>query len=154
MAHFPSCPLSIFDILTTSTISSPLLVVLSPLLLHHHLLSISWRAASASQCARASCPLLLPVASSFPAGCHVASHRAATSCHLLLRRRLKCPSSTPPLHLHWLVVSHLVALPLPSVLFVNTAASQRAATSQLPFTSRSPWLVAALPHVAPLHYIH
>ncbi len=97
------------------------LVVASSLLSCCSLLLFSWHAASALQCAAStllhaatSCPLLRLVASCLQAGCHVASHCAAfISHHLLLRRRLMCPSSTPRLHLHWLVlVSHLVMLPL------------------------------------------
>jgi hypothetical protein len=133
----PSCPLSIPNILTTSTMSLPLLVVLSPLflLLRRHLISISRSAASASRRVGASCPLLLPVASSFPAGCHVASCCAATSPHLLLCCRLTCPSSTPRLHLHRLVVaSHLVALPPPAIL----SSTPPTLSVQPPHASRSP----------------
>jgi hypothetical protein len=116
VAHFPSCPLSIPNILTTSTMSSPLLIVVLPLLLHRHLLLISRRAASALRCAAACCPLCLPVASSLPAGYHVTSCcTASTLHHLSLGCRLTCPSSTPRLHLHRLVVAS-VALPLPPVL--------------------------------------
>jgi hypothetical protein len=114
--------------------SSPLLVVASPLLLRRHLLSISRHAASASQRAAACCPLLLPVVFCSPAGCHVASCcTASTLRHLLLHRRLTYPSSTPRLHLHWLVVAlDLVALPPPPIIL-----------------SKAPPLDAPPPHVAP-----
>ncbi len=114
-------------ILTTSTMSLPLLVIASPLLSCRHLLSIS-------QCAATCCPLLLLVASCSPAGCHVASRRAAsTSHHHLLPRHLVRPSLTPRLHLHRLVVaSDLAALPPPPILL-----------------STPPPLDALPPHVAP-----
>jgi hypothetical protein len=71
------------------------------------------------------CLLLFPVASCLPAGCHAPSHCAAsTSHHLLLHCHLMCPSSTPCLHLHWLVVApHLVTLPPPPILLSTAAAS-------------------------------
>ncbi len=117
VAHFPSCPLSIPNILTTSTKSSLLIVVASPLLSRRHLLSIYRCAASALRCTPTGYLLLLPVASCSPPGCHVTSCRAATLRHLSSRRHLTCPSSTPCLHLHRLVVaSHLVALPPPPAL--------------------------------------
>ncbi len=155
MAHFPSCPLSIPNILTTSTMSSPLLVVALPLLLHRHLLAISRRAASASQCAAACCLLLIPVASCLLAGCHVASHHAATLRHILSHCPLTCPSSSPRFDLHWLVVALHLGCCVASCCaasasrpLVNTAASRRAAASHLLFASCSPRLVATLPHVA------
>jgi hypothetical protein len=95
VAHFSSCPLSIPDILTTSTMSSPFLTVTSPLLLRRHLLLISQRTPFASRCAATCCPLLLPIASCLPAGYNNASCCTATLHHLLLCRRHKCPSSTP-----------------------------------------------------------
>jgi hypothetical protein len=77
---------------------------------------------AASSCPLNSLPLPYnappPLASCLPACFHVTSHRAiSTSCHLLLRHHLTCPSSTPYLHLHWqVVVLHLAALPLPPVI--------------------------------------
>jgi hypothetical protein len=107
-----------------------------PLLLHR---LISQRAASASQRTATCCPLLIPVASCLPAGCHVASCRAANSHHLSLCRHLTCPSSTPCLHLHWLVVaSHLILLPPPPVLL-----------STLPLLNAPPPHVSCLPFVCP-----
>jgi hypothetical protein len=113
-SHWAPCPLM-------PPLDLPLvcqLVVTSPLLSCHHLLSFSPHATSALQRAAASCPPVLPVASCLLAGCHVASRLAASTLHHLpLRRRLTCPSLTPHLNSHQLVVaSHLVALPLPSVL--------------------------------------
>jgi hypothetical protein len=124
MAHFPSCLLSIPDILTTSTMSSPLLVVALPLLSCRHILSISRRAASSSQRAAACCSFLLPVAPCLLAHCHVASHCVASTLHHLLScRRFMCPSSTPRLHLHRLFVTlDLVAMPPPPIL-LSTAPS-------------------------------
>jgi hypothetical protein len=106
------------NILTTSTMSSPLLVVASPLLPRRHLLSISRSATSALRRAATCCLLLLPVASCLPAGCHVPSCRTASTLHhLLLCHHLTCPSSSPRLHLHRPVVaSDLAALPPPPVL--------------------------------------
>jgi hypothetical protein len=129
-SHHVSCPLA-------PPLHLPLvcqLVVALPLLLCRRPLSFFQPAASASRHATASCPHLLLVASCLLAGCHDASRRATTTLHhLLSHHRLTCPSLTPYLHLHWLVVAlHLVALPPPPVLL-----------------STPPPLNALLPYVAP-----
>jgi hypothetical protein len=68
--------------------------------------------------AAASCPPLLPVVSHLLASCYVPSCQAASTMHHLSScRHPTCPSLTPHLHSHWLVVAlHLIALPLPPVL--------------------------------------
>jgi hypothetical protein len=65
------------------------------------------------------------------------SCRILSCClHLALRRRLMCPTSTPCLHLHWLVVaSHLVALPWPPVLL----------STPLPLNAPPPYAEPATP---------
>ncbi len=149
------------NIITTSTMSLPLLVVTLPLLSRRHLLLLSQRAASASQRATASCPLLLPVASCSPAGCHVAScHAASILHHLSLHRHLTCPSLTPPfICAGWLLrCISLCCLRLSSSCQHRRLSTRRCLTScrqiHLLFPSCMPLLAAMLPLVAPWPHIH
>jgi hypothetical protein len=84
---------------------------------------------------------------------------ASTSCHLLSCHRLACPTSTPCLHSHWLVVVlHLVELLPPPVLSstplpLDALPPHVPPVTHLPFASRLPQLVTALPLVSPLPHI-